>query len=152
MLLQFMKKFLRRDIGDRSLSEVCPHKFHKPAHLLQRRLSQPLTRFLLYQFLGHASEAVAGPNARLNAGLSFGYVGIDRMSQLPTGGIPGSARLGQGNLGIRPDRQFPFYAVDPVFDSPQLAASWIDEQIQTLGVSNLVRLICGLGIADSGIG
>ncbi|KQN04578.1 hypothetical protein ASE85_06010 [Sphingobium sp. Leaf26] len=103
MLLQFMKKFLRRDIGDRSLSELCPHQFHKPAHLLQRWLSQPLTRFLLYQFLGYASEAVAGPNARLDAGLSFGYVGIDRMSPLPTGGIPGSARLCQSNLGIRPE-------------------------------------------------
>lgn len=54
----------------------------------------------LYQFLGHAGEAVAGANACLDVGLSLGYIGIDRVSQLLTGGIPGDARLGQHHFGI----------------------------------------------------
>lgn len=66
------------------------------------RDGRPLTRFLLYQFLDHASEAVAGPNARLDAGLPLGEIGIGRVSQLLTGCILGGARLGQRNLGIRP--------------------------------------------------
>src|SRR3546814_6459438 len=61
---------------------IAAKQLHEPAHLFQRRFRQPFPRFLLDQFLGHAGETMAGADARLDARLTLGGVGIDSMGNL----------------------------------------------------------------------
>jgi hypothetical protein len=102
MFSKFMQQLMRRDLRYGTLAEIGAQQFDEPAHLFQRRLRQPLSRFLPDQLLGRAAEAVAG-------------------------GITRRARLGQYDLRAGPQCQFALHAIHSVFEAPQLAAFWVDQ-------------------------
>lgn len=94
---QFVQGFLRRDFRDRGFAEFATKKLHKPAHLLECRLGQPLARLLFDQFRSDGCKAFASTEASRRCALGA-WLNSDRYL------APDACFLNHGQRGRRPAR------------------------------------------------
>lgn len=76
---------------------------------------------------------------------------ISALMQQAAGSVSSLSRVGQRDLGIRPEGQELFLALETVLHLPELAAGLADEEEQSLLVGELVVAISLGGLLDLGV-
>ncbi|MCJ2188677.1 hypothetical protein MTR66_17885 [Novosphingobium sp. 2638] len=103
----FVHQFGWADLGDRPPAKFVARQFDQPTILFQRARRDLFLFPLCEQLFCHLGEAVFRPHTSFDPRLPLGGIGIDVMGEQP-------ARLGQCELRIRADSQFPLHAVPAV--------------------------------------
>ena len=80
------------------------------------------------------------------------FAGVNACRQQLAGGVPFVPGGRQRGVGIGPQRQPLFFAVETVLQAPPLATGFRDFEIEPASIEQALHLVGGLGFADRGIG